>query len=361
MMMRLWSISQVNNFSVLREFLVTIHGKLDQRKVVQWSLTFVPNEIMENVFVSAVRIEQTTLWIYSKEKNFEYDLIYKKFIRELDDFTPLRLNGEFLLTEQKGTNRLAYYNHQQKNAIWERKLKLNLFEISHDEIFGIVMSENIEKKSIVAISLESGNQLWQFNLLKNNDWLTREGDEMICEFHRIIGISENILWTVLNSGVLLGIDIKSGEKKYELCQPNLFPKNYQIAEGFENVNIFNRNSFLDEKNNQIFGINGFYYWEIGLDKPEEQFTMYDIQDSCVENGLELNNLASWSGEQIWFFHGGKNNRFGVLSRKNKLIEWSGEIKEVANQFPSIRKMECTDDRIFIQDYFNTLHIFQKTT
>ena len=209
------------------------------------------------------------------------------------------------------------------------------------------------------MSLESGKEIWNYQLSENYRWKDASGESHTGEYYKLIGLSNNIFWCVLNSGVIIGLNIETGQVEYELCHPIIYPHSKIINEGFEKVNIFNRHSIMSEDRSEILGMQGHFYWEINLENPVEEFTMYSIKDSCEEHHISLNDTFCLNDNEVYFYEGGYSNRFGIFCRNKKAIIWSSDLPEVKGKFPAIRKMDYTNYRIYIQDFYNSLHVIEK--
>lgn len=205
----------------------------------------------------------------------------------------------------------------------------------------------------------TGLQIWSYTLPENYGRINNVGEKKKAEFLKVIGTHNGILWTALYSGCLLGLDAATGKERFYIDRPNSFSSSQAEAE-IEHLGIFGFNVQFDKDQEQIFSATTRFYGELNLQNPSGDFMLHDIGDSCREHGLLLNNIAAWERDDVYFYEGSDNNRFGIFSRSKKEIVWSAEIPEAKDFFPAIRKMDYAGNRIYVLDHFNTLHIFEKT-
>lgn len=214
---------------------------------------------------------------------------------------------------------------------------------------------------VIYISIDNGSALWQFSNLSNYNWIQKSIYEnepsylKEAEVIKFLGVYKNLLWIVLNSGSLLALDSNSGKAKKHIHQGK---PNKEVVKPLNNA-WFLYDTFIDEKEGKINNLNQDFYLEYDLEKEEDFFEYSTFSESSVQFGLELNKIAGYDEENIYAYEGGDNNRFAIFSREKKEIVWSGEIEEVKGQFPALLDVKYSNNKLYVLDKKNTLHIFEK--
>ncbi|MEM1135571.1 MAG: hypothetical protein AAGI07_07000 [Bacteroidota bacterium] len=251
------------------------------------------------------------------------------------------------------TNRkLSLFDFEKNELVWTNNLRAGGNTYFSDNL--LIVKPFPKTDLILSISLLDGSNIWSYQLPLKYNWQDSFGENFKGKFFRLIGIYNNTLWCVLNSGVILGLCTENGKVKFELCHPTHYPSEYRIEPGFERVNTYNRNAVID--GSTMFGMQGYCYWEIDLENPLDSFRSYNIENSCKTHNISLNIIAGWNNSEIYFYEGGDSNRFGMLSRIRNEIIWSDEIFEVKGEFPAIRYMNYKNGLIFLQDKNKVLHV-----
>lgn len=247
------------------------------------------------------------------------------------------------------------YDLKTRNLIWKRKASLK-FE-------GDLLIETI-KNGFALTNLATGLPSWDFKIIEEKySWNQKSPYEhqeptlVKAEITRVIGVYQNTVWTMLNSGRLLGLDEQTGNINFDLT----YPINFSIFfPDLDTPSWLVKNTHLDSDAGKLFGIYNHYYWELDLTNPLETYILYDVKESCQRHQILLNFLGDWNRNEIYFWEGSINNKVGVFSRKAKQVIWSTAIEEVVGKFPAIRKVDYQSNHLYVLDHFNSLHIFAQT-
>lgn len=267
------------------------------------------------------------------------------------------LEDYIVFYDKKPTVTYTIYNLKNNTSFVFHK---NYFEYYLNKIF----YTTIEKK---VISLKKINILWSFNLSNNFNFYRRSNYENApdeyyeAEIIRIIGEYEGVLWLVLNNGRLLGLDTQTGNLKHDLLKPLNFvgeEKRY-----FE-VSLF---SDIDKDKGILFGISHTHYFEIDLKNPEESYYYYDISETCKQNQIEADYPSYdlvWHGNEIFI---GQNQLHydkypcgvGIFDRATKQITWTSQLLEEKIIFKGIKKIDYSENRLYVLDMEGNLYVFER--
>lgn len=209
---------------------------------------------------------------------------------------------------------------------------------------------------LFCIDENTGQEMWQFSSTPKYDY---KKEETIGEFREkkndisnIIVEYNGLLWIVLATGILIALDVETGQEKYVLVKPVNYKGEYDYS--------YTRYAKFDSLTNQLFGSYGNQYWELDLADPERTFLCYDLSQKMKEHEVDSITYKSWDGkDRIFFGDTSDNNKIGIFSRSQKTIIWSYAIEELKDDsWVSIRQVEYGAGRLYVRDKFNVLHIFE---
>ena len=356
-----YKVENVSDFWVTDErHMVTLHGKLTSRDINLWSSGQEAVSLLSNALISTCRLDSNALWAYSKGKTFEWDIKSvgtNPVALQYDNISPVKNTSNGILANKtvEGSVSLGVIEDASKGLFkWLKDYSSTMLLSSHKFICLVYFNEALEKKEIKCLELASGTEVWRYVLTNSYDWVDEFGEKHPGEVYKLIAIHNEVLWSVLTNGLILGIDMQSGEVVHQVFNANSYVNYEREMDSGATVNILNRYSYFDSEAESIFGAQGKYYWELHLKPPYNQFTSWAIHG--LNDNIELNNIAGWNSDQIFFYEGGESNKYGILDRNEKKVIAIYDMQEVAGKFPAIRKMVYAARRLYILDCNHTLHI-----
>lgn len=218
---------------------------------------------------------------------------------------------------------------------------------------------------ITAFSSENGEKEWTYSFNSAFDYFENisANKKKKATVSRIIGHHFGILWIALNSGRLLGIDIITGELKYNICNPNNGPVEL-MSRNTEHYLHYGLYLNLDKQGNLLFGLRGKYYFEIDLSDPQNSYSMYDISFELERNGFFEANVSGNGYENVWnensIYFGERDSEgpsVGLFNRSTKQISWFSKKLYSNNYKPNIISIQYSQNRLFVLDGTGQLHIF----
>lgn len=252
----------------------------------------------------------------------------------------------FCRFENKGTK----LNKAEK-IIWQIEDKFFSYVVTDDIFF--YKSNKIYLK---ALDNSNGKSIWQYTLPEGKyDVQTRFNGLKKGEISKVIGVYKDVVWVSLNFGTLLGLDVNSGELKYEVLNQDAIIKKGLYTQ-------------LDTENGVLFGLRNTLYWEIDLNQSDMIFHDFDIAETCTKNNIRAEMPVydwSWEGDEIFFgeiYDADRNketNTIGIFNRKSKEISWSARIGEKGDTQPILQKIEYSTNRLYVLDGQSTLHILER--
>jgi hypothetical protein len=198
---------------------------------------------------------------------------------------------------------------------------------------------------------------------ETRDFVDESPEQHKATIHRIVGVYDNVVWITLNSGRLLGYSMIDGKLLYNLALPNYYYNGFNPT-SFHQSFCFGSYSQLDEQQGMLFGLLRDEYWEIDLNDPENTFILYSLKESARHFDLTAdgNMFQPFTNNEIFFYMlYPKTNAFGVFDRNLKEIVWAAPVEKSSRGFPSIRKMEYENERLYLLTDNSKIIIYEKET
>lgn len=262
---------------------------------------------------------------------------------------------------------LSFFKEDGKRSTVVKSLKSELFYTLEgvSAIFiidgGNYFRKNFRNSSIESFSFPYLNSIWSFNSLSEFNWIAdsiyenKPPEVKKADVVKFLGIHEGGLWLVLNSGFLLNIDVVTGTVRNHIYQGR--DSNGNSLEDFKVW--FLPDVFMDKEGRIISFYEG-YYLEYDINNKEDFFLFSLCSDASTDDGLKFNRIGDYDESFVYCWEGGTSNRFGAFNRKDKRIDWSGKIEEAEGVFPAILDVKHQNDKLYVLDGRNTLHILETT-
>ena len=209
--------------------------------------------------------------------------------------------------------------------------------------------------SIRAFSIQKKEHLWEFSLASLGKWKNSWDEERFFEVYKLIGIYNNILWAFIEIGGFIGLDIKTGELKYRISEYHM---------GKESKLFFRSDYYLDNERGKIFGL-AHIFIEIDLNQAPSFVTQYGLQEEFEKYNIKKANDTAEDfvvQDNLLYFYLAEQLRFGVLDINTKEIIYISEpiaVVERDDSFTRLRDLKVSENKVYILDSNNTLHIFER--
>ncbi len=251
------------------------------------------------------------------------------------------------------SNTTSLVSITSREIIWTLE---SIFHFKSLENSKILYSTKGDNCTLEIIDNESGNIKWQYSSTPKYNYQKEETIGVFREeknnISNIIVEHKGLLWIVLATGILIALDVETGQEKYVLVKPINYTDEYDYS--------YTQYAKFDSITNQLFASYGTQYWELDLNDPEHTFLCYDLSLKMKENEVNSISCNAWDGkDRIFFGDTGDNYKIGIFSRSQKTITWSYAIEELMeDSWMSIRQVEYCAGRLYVRDKFNVLHIFE---
>ncbi len=336
-------INEVSSFSISEHFYLvnTINNK-----------TLLNNEeIFSDIEKKNLRIYFDKLLFYSKNKII-YDYNLKELYSLLNEETFLLSNNSiyiltYIINDNYGFDYSKLYKFDnKKKLLCDFKVTLsNIQLIFNSYIF--IYNETI----IQAFSIDENKFIWQFNLSKSEENI---------DIFRIIGIWKQLLFFIVNDKIL-SIDIETGKLLNQWQAKNEasatmakdeFPSGIKLDA--DTGKLLHPYMEIDIQSNEYKNLDVLSQLEISQ---KEEFTIYP------NTGFTFNEKYLFiSATQDSWIHKGKPPKstchLFAINRKTGKQEWHHKL-DTGKKYKAVKKMETTDNKLYVLDHGNTLHIFER--
>lgn len=225
----------------------------------------------------------------------------------------LKKNGyesenEFLLDVVEGTIRFQM-NEQVRYACIEKEvLYVEHFDINRGQV-----------SSIAAYAIHTGQQIWCKPL---------HGTQLL-------GVYQNTLWVGLHEGILLGIDIQTGQTQTSI---EAIPALQQ--------------GFLDQSSGQIIHFHMGIYYALDL-----KTLQVKTQDLAAQMATEpYFSVLQDFDEYFLYYISSYKHWIGAIDRKSLKIVWQYDFKKELHAHPI--KLRKAHRKLYVSDSKHILHVFE---
>ena len=211
------------------------------------------------------------------------------------------------------------------------------------------------KNTIQGIEIYTGQFLWEFPLSSLGKWKNSWDEERDFEVYKLIGIYNNIFWAFIEIGGFIGLDIKTGELKYRISEYHM---------GKESKLFFRSDYYLDNERGKIFGL-AHIFIEIDLNQDLPFVTQYGLQEEFEKYNIKKANDTAEDfvvQDNLLYFYLAEQLKFGVLDINTKEIIYISEpiaVVERDDSFTRLRDLKVSENKVYILDSNDTLHIFER--
>lgn len=275
----------------------------------------------------------------------------------------VRLEGEV----KPGLRTRGLYNVYEKRILWKSEAINNPVIMN-----GLIFSNSINK--VERFDLETGEMLWSQSVLKLGSYYV---DKL--EFNRkvhegevdcLLGIYKKVLWILLNNGMLLGLDIETGDIVDKVGAPKQYPAElFMMEETRESNFYYNHQSIFDSKQGKIIRLwhagnsdaNYAWYFEVDLNS-----TMPELAISKVDNitnrpfTIDGNPCPLWPFDDDYMYVCNyRDYKLALFNRKTKKIDWIHQMEADSVKKSFIIKMEVRENYWYVLDNSKTLYVYKR--
>ena len=211
------------------------------------------------------------------------------------------------------------------------------------------------KNTIQGIEIYTGQFLWEFPLSSLGKWKNSWDEERDFEVYKLIGIYNNIFWAFIEIGGFIGLDIKTGELKYRISEYHM---------GKESKLFFRSDYYLDNERGKIFGL-AHIFIEIDLNQDLPFVTQYGLQEEFEKYNIKKANDTAEDfvvQDNLLYFYLAEQLKFSILDINTKEIIYISEpiaVVERDDSFTRLRDLKVSENKVYILDSNDTLHIFER--
>lgn len=257
-------------------------------------------------------------------------------------------NG-FLVASKKVNGIKSLFLYDLKKGVFKPfnvKLSLKARSIEDGES---ILDINKASTELKKYDLE-GKEHWSFSV--SGKYVDIRGDEKQTIYMGALGLHDGVLWVWLSSGELIGLDEMSGELVKKI--------------GIETTNNEQEFKFggamqIDTDTSSLIGLWSKYYIEVNLNDPSLSVKYTDLMESLESASMSISyrsHTFPYDAKSIYFCDD-RQGKIGVFDRNKKEVVWSYELDMDRDGIAQILEMKYVDNRWYVLDRNDTLHIFER--
>lgn len=224
---------------------------------------------------------------------------------------------------------------------------------------GISLNWGGATQGINAKAFNSNNILWSFDDLSkySNSYNDHLGEQV----KNFLGVYNLEFWFALSSGKLLGLNVERGSLKHQIGfkESDLQQLPFEVNEG--DYLPFGELMQLDEVKGEIIGLRDKYFMKVDLSQPEPSRKYIDVGQSMAAHDISSSyrNYAFPTDEEFIYFCDDRQGKIGIFDRSEIEVLWSHKLDMEYDGIAQILEMKYSDNRWYVLDRNDTLHIFER--
>ena len=262
-------------------------------------------------------------------------------------------NNTILIDKKDNLIKLEYIDSSPISVFSNEYIYIYIYIYIKNKIYDDVMS-------IRAFSIQKKEHLWEFSLASFGKYKNSWDEERYFRVYKLIGIHNNIFWAFIELGGFIGLDIETGELKYRI------PEYHQAVEKtITKIKGFYRSDYLlDSGKGKILGMAMDVFIEIDLNQELPFATQYGLQEEFEKYNIEGKDTSTQYivQDDLLYFYLAEQLKFGILDINTKEIIYISEpiaVVERDDSFTRLRDLKVSENKVYILDSNNTLHIFER--
>jgi hypothetical protein len=334
----------------------------------------------ENINLMQVAESVVHILLYESMKCFLWyiDRPSPEFVPTEFQFNSENIESEFssyFIEYSNSAEESGIYDFKNSNIVFKEKI------VKNNVIVGKNIFIQLNYNNLIVSRLgNSGIQLWSCQLPNRPFWEDNTGPTKLIKdkIIKIICYNNALIWIATFSGSIYAININTGEIIYDIQNPdqeqvkNIWKEKFLTGKtqySLKDVPAITKSiafetSEFDIKNNIIFGLNMFSYWEFSLNAPSNSLRVVDLSKFLKQKnyqGLDfVSNSLPFDDEHIYTCESYEGIILAI-NRRTLEIDWSYEIDiEPQGLLRKILTLYYHNNQLFVVDRENTLYVFEKT-
>lgn len=325
-MKKLKEIDNINGFIVDELEVIWVGDKL-----------YLNSDIITEGDIQLIRQKEGNIYVQKPNSSelIESSSLSKYSLSNIGDLIQkeILLHGKYNETYTK--RKIIAEHFKTQEILWEKDDGIGTIYWEGEHLFGNLNS------TITKYHQQDGSKIWDLNLGILGKY-SINGELKIMNIQKIIGVFNECLYVKAGTQILLGINIYTGNIEFE----SRYKEDFLVLDNLK----------IDELKNCIFSIGPRHYIEFNLD--DATYKLFSHAEQTIDFGIETTRLGGWETNDIYFWEGSTNNKFGQFSRELKTINWTKSIDEVEGKFPAIKELKYGLGKLYINDHNNRLHVYR---
>jgi outer membrane protein assembly factor BamB len=238
----------------------------------------------------------------------------------------------------------------------DEKNEFKLFNINTHQMTSIGFSAfqcgnsffNRDETMLKRIDIQ-GNIIWEYHIDGTFFDVYRSRNRPIT-IYNIFGVHNGLIWFVTINGILLGLDVETGDVKIQ---------GSDLKENKHPLKHLPPYRQLDTIRGELIGFVDTRFARIRLNNCPMIQEYFDLSQTLKNYNIEADFGKIHIDKQYIYFCDTQEAKIGILNRDTLDVEWTYELDIEKKGISQILKMEVIGNRWYVHDRYNTLHVFER--
>lgn len=262
----------------------------------------------------------------------------------------------FLMLERKNNLKNMFCYKLSGELLWSRQGVSLITMCCKNKIFltdGLRKDINYPHTGLIALGSNNGDKLWDYIIPKRLDYdigFSRSNyvpDTIV----KILCVYEDVVWFILASGKLLGVDVNTGELEFEI------DNKYGINNPFSDSGFFgSQTTKYMEQEQKIVSISKRAYTEFDLRTKKHYIYPIEFPEGFESEIIEYSE--SIDDRYLYFSRGMIYPLYGAYDRKEKKIAFIDSFTNDKGEPAGVKGFQANRDYLYILERNGPLYIYK---
>jgi hypothetical protein len=227
------------------------------------------------------------------------------------------------------------------------------FHLVVDKIF----DEDRRVDYLVGYSTQTGMQIWRYDCFR--EYQARLSGEIKTESVRsILALVGEILWVLLDTGRIVGLDPMTGECKKSIEIDHVDLTHFENAET-DFINARGIGSAYVSGEEKVIYLSSNIYFEIDLTAEKPTRVCYNVKQTFKDSDVTGGGHQCVNDRYV-FFNESMIGTIGAFDRQTKKVVWVDKLKNHKPDAGAVRELKATESQLYVHDNKQNLFVFDLT-
>lgn len=215
-----------------------------------------------------------------------------------------------------------------------------------------------QSRFLKAMNLLTGTPLWEADLRQIGAERASLTDGSL-HFSEYIGVAGRILWLSIQSGILLGVNLDTGQFKHILQDVVRMTAGHDDYPHWRLPLYGTGQTIYDRKTHRLIGMQDWHYWEVDLRAPKLELKMWLLMDDFKQHQMNSQNPERrCMNDHYIYFASAEWARIAALNRKTLKLDW---VFHSAKELPEMgipMQIVVNGHHLYVKDHQKVLYTFE---